>query len=144
LTDLTLFSLLFRKSSCFKSYQWTSYLIEKFFTHTHTHCVSWVIYLKFLFAGKFVLIKYLTLIYIFAYFCNAIWLPYQLIIYACSKANFREKKISANFPQVSDFQCEASGRTFSYILTSTVLSCADLVVAVWTVKWHVRTGSLQV
>jgi hypothetical protein len=36
------------------------------------------------------LIEYLTLIYIFAYFCNAIWLLYQLIIYACSEANFRE------------------------------------------------------
>jgi hypothetical protein len=30
------FSLLFRKFGCFKSYQWTSYLIEKVFTHTHT------------------------------------------------------------------------------------------------------------
>jgi hypothetical protein len=35
--------------------------------------MSWVIYLKFLSAGKFVLIEYLTLIYIFAYFYNAIW-----------------------------------------------------------------------
>jgi hypothetical protein len=34
--------------------------------------MSRAIYLKFLFAGKFVLIEYLTLIYIFAYFCNAI------------------------------------------------------------------------
>jgi hypothetical protein len=29
-------SLLFRKFNCFKSYQQTSYLIEKAFTHTHT------------------------------------------------------------------------------------------------------------
>jgi len=69
-----------------------------------------------------VLIEYLTLIYIFAYFCNAILLFYQLIIHACSEANFREeKKIYANFPQVSDFQCEASGWTLSYVRASVVL-----------------------
>jgi hypothetical protein len=66
--------------------------------------MSWVIYLKFLSAGKFVLIEYLTIIYIIAYFCNAIWLLYQLIIHACSEANFWEKYFSAYFPQVSDFQ----------------------------------------
>jgi hypothetical protein len=59
--------------------------------------MSRVIYLKFLSAWKFVLIEYLTLIYIFAYFCNAIWLFYLLIIHACSEANFREKYFSANF-----------------------------------------------
>jgi hypothetical protein len=59
--------------------------------------MSWVIYLKFLSTGKFVLIEYLTLIYIFAYFCNVIWLLYQLIIYACLEANFREKYIFCNF-----------------------------------------------
>jgi len=112
--------------------------------HTHTHCMSWVIYLKFLSVGKFVVIEYLTLIYIFSYFCNAIWLPYQLIIYAYSEANFREKYFPANFPQVSDFQCEGSGRTYSYIWMSTVLPYADLAVAVRTVKWHIQTGSLQV
>lgn len=52
--------------------------------------MSWAIYLKFLSAGKFVLIEYLTLIYIFAYFCNAIWLFYQLIIHAGSKADNRK------------------------------------------------------
>jgi hypothetical protein len=31
-----------------------------------------IIYLNFLSAGKFVLIEYLTLIYIFAYLCKAI------------------------------------------------------------------------
>jgi len=51
--------------------------------------MSWVIYLKFLSAGKFVIIEYLTLIYIFSYFSYGIWLLYQLIIYACSEANFR-------------------------------------------------------
>jgi len=105
------FSLLFGKSSCFLLYQWISFIPYWESLHTHTHCMSWVIYLKFLSAGKFVLIKYLTLIYISAYFCNAIWLFYQLIIHACSEANFREKIFFANFPQVSDFQCEASGRT---------------------------------
>jgi hypothetical protein len=80
-----------------------------------------------------VLIEYLTLIYIFAYFCNAIWLPYQLIIYACSEANFREKYFSANFLQVSDFQCEASELTYSYVRTSAILPYVVLVVAVQTV-----------
>jgi len=112
--------------------------------HRHTHCMSSVIYLKFLFAGKFVLIEYLTLIYIFAYFCNATWLFYQLIIHACSEANFREKYFSANFSPVSDFQCEASGWTYSYVQTRAVLPYADLAVVIRTVKWHVRTGSLQV
>jgi hypothetical protein len=64
---------------------------------THTHCMSWVIYLKFLSAGKFVLIEYLTLIYILAYFCNAIWLFYQLIIHACFEANFWEKYFFCKF-----------------------------------------------
>jgi len=112
--------------------------------HTHTHCMSWVNYLKFLFAGKFVLIEYLTLIYIFAYFCNAIWLFYHLIIHACSEANFREKYFSANFSPASNFQCEASGQTYSYVLTNAVLLYADLAVAIRTVKWHALTGSLQV
>jgi hypothetical protein len=99
---------------------------ESLHTHTHTHCMSWVIYLKFLSAGKFVLIEYLTLIYIFAYFCNAIWLLYQLIIYAWSEANFRKNIFLQIFLKVSDFQCEASGRTFSYVLTSEVLPYAVL------------------
>jgi hypothetical protein len=137
------FSLLFGKSSCFLSYQWMSYFIGKSL-HTHTHCMSWVIYLKFLSAGKFVFIEYLTLIYIFAYFCNAIWLFYQLIIHECSETNFLEKYLSANFPQVSIFQCEASGWTYSYIQTRAVLPYADLAVAIRMVKWHFRTGSLQV
>jgi hypothetical protein len=41
---------------------------------------------------------------------------------------------SANFPQVSDFQCEASGRTFSYVRTGVVLPYADLAVAIRMVK----------
>jgi hypothetical protein len=73
------------------------------------------------------------------YFCSAVWLLYQLIIYACSEANFREKYFSRNFSSVSDFQCEASGLTYSYIRTRAVLPYADLAVAVWTVKWHVPT-----
>jgi hypothetical protein len=73
-----------------------------------------------------VLIEYLTLIYIFVYFCNAIWLFYQLIIHVCSEANFREKYFSANFSPGSDFQCEASERTYSYVWTSAVLLYAVL------------------
>jgi hypothetical protein len=83
-------------------------------SHTHTHCMSWVIYLKFLSTGKFVLIEFLTLNYIFAYFWIAIWLLYQSIMHACFEDIFREKYSSANFPQVSDFQCEASGRSSSW------------------------------
>jgi len=64
------------------------------------------------------LIDYLTLNYIFAYFWIAIWLLYQLIIYACSEAIFKKNIFSTNFPPVSDFQCEASGRlsdTFGHV-----------------------------
>jgi len=75
--------------------------------------MSWVIYLNFLSVGKFVLIEYLTFNYIFAYFWNAIWLLYKLIIHAYFEANFRENIFSANFPLVSIFQCETSGRTYS-------------------------------
>jgi hypothetical protein len=89
-----------------------------------------------------VLIEYLTFIYIFAYFCNAIWLFYQLIIHACFEANFWEKYFSTNFPQVSDFQCEVFGRIYSYVQTRAVLPYANLAVAIRTVKWHVRIGSL--
>jgi hypothetical protein len=90
--------------------------------------MSWVIYLKFLSAGKFVLIEYLTLIYIFAYFCNAIWLLYQLIIHTCSEANFWEKKISAYFPQVSDFQVWSIQTDLFFVQTRAVLPYADLAV----------------
>jgi hypothetical protein len=97
--------------------------------HTHTHCMSWVIYLKFISAGKFVLIEYLTLIYIFAYFSNAIWLLYQLIIHACSEANFWEKYFSAYFPQVSDFQVWIIRTDLFFVQTRAVLPYADLAVA---------------
>jgi hypothetical protein len=97
--------------------------------HTHTHCMSWVIYLKFLSGGKFVLIEYLTLIYIFAYFCNAIWLLYQLIIHTCSEANFWEKYVSAYFPQVSDFQVWRNRTDLFFVQTRAVLPYADLAVA---------------
>jgi hypothetical protein len=79
--------------------------------HTHTRCMSWVIYLKFLSTGNFVLIELLTLNYISTYFWNAIWLLYQLIIHACSEANFRENNFSANFPSVFVFQCEVFGQS---------------------------------
>jgi hypothetical protein len=44
------------------------------FSHTHTHMpsLSWVNYLEFLSAEKFVLIDYLTLNYMFTYFCFVI------------------------------------------------------------------------
>jgi hypothetical protein len=59
--------------------------------------MSSVIYLKFLSTGKFVLIEFLNLNYIFAYFWFAIWLSYQLFIHACSKANFRENYYFCKF-----------------------------------------------
>jgi hypothetical protein len=58
----------------------------------------------------------------------------RFIIYACSEANFREKYFSANFFPVSDFQCEASGRTYSYVRARAVLPYTDLEVGVQTVK----------
>jgi hypothetical protein len=79
--------------------------------HKHAHCMSWVIYLKFLSTGNFVQIELLTLNYIFTYFWNAFWLLYQLIIYAYSEADIRENYLSANFPSVSVFQCEAPERS---------------------------------
>jgi len=52
---------------------------------------------------KFVLIEYLTLNYIFAYFWFAIWLSYQLFIYVCSEANFRENYYLCKFSSVFSF-----------------------------------------
>jgi len=49
------------------------------------------------------LIDYLTLNYLCAYFWIAIWLPYQLFIHACSEANFRKKYFSANIFLTSSF-----------------------------------------
>jgi hypothetical protein len=49
------------------------------------------------------LIDYLTLNYMFAYFWIAIWLSYQLFIYACFDANFRENYFSANFSLIFIF-----------------------------------------
>jgi hypothetical protein len=46
------------------------------------------------------------------------------------KLTFGKNIFSANFSPVSYFQCEASGRTFSYVRTSTVLLYAVLAVAV--------------
>jgi hypothetical protein len=43
------------------------------------------------------LIDYLTLNYMIAYFWIAIWLSYQLLIHACSKANFKENYFFCKF-----------------------------------------------
>jgi len=59
------------------------------------------------------------------------------------KLNFEKNIFPANFSPVSDHQCEASGRTYSYVRTSVVFPYAVLAVAVRTVKLHVWTGSLQ-
>jgi hypothetical protein len=129
LADLSLIFSLVWKIWLLFVIQWISYLIEKVFTHTHTHCMSWVIYLKFLSARKFVLIEYLTLIYIFAYFCNVIWLLYQLIIHACSEANFWEKYFSPHFPQVSDFQVLSIRTDLFFVQMRAVFPYVDLAVA---------------
>jgi hypothetical protein len=50
------------------------------------------------------------------------------------KLNFEKNIFPANFSPVSDHQCEASGRTYSYVRTSVVFPYAVLAVAVRTVK----------
>jgi len=85
--------------------------------HIYTHCMSWVIYLKFLSAGKFVLIEYLTLIsvHIFAmlFDCFISWLYMRVLKLTLGKNIFLQ-----NFPQASDFQCELSGHEqSSHMLT---------------------------
>jgi hypothetical protein len=83
---------------------------------------------KFLFAEKFVLIEYLTLNYIFAYFWIAIWLSYQLFIHACFEANFRKNIFLQIFLWFSAFQCEESGWTWLTVRTQTALPIANLAV----------------
>jgi hypothetical protein len=90
--------------------------------------MNWVNYLKFLSVGKFMLIDYLTLNYIFTYFWIAIWLSYQLFIHACSEAHFRENCFSTNFSSVFSFQYESSERTYSWVRTLAALSINDLAV----------------
>jgi hypothetical protein len=135
---------LFRKLSCFKSYQWTSYLIEKA-PHTHTHSISWVIYLKFLFTGRFVLIEYLTLNYIFAYFLIAIWLSYQLYIHVCSEAICRKKLFFNKF--FSDFQLFSVKRLDRLGLQFGRKRTCRLLIWQWIVRtswYYIWTRSLQV
>jgi hypothetical protein len=62
-----------------------------------------------------VLIEYLTLIYIFAYFCKAILLFYQLIIHVCFEGNFRKNIFLQIFLQ---FQIFSVKRPDGPILTS--------------------------
>jgi hypothetical protein len=45
------------------------------------------------------------------------------------KLNFGKNIFSANFPQVSVFQCEAFVQTYSYVQTRAVLPYADLAIA---------------
>jgi hypothetical protein len=65
--------------------------------HTHTHCMSWVIYLKFQFTGNFCADWTLKLSFISLHIWDAFWLLYQLIIHACSEANIRENIFFCNF-----------------------------------------------
>jgi hypothetical protein len=86
--------------------------------------MSWVIYLKFLFTRKFVLIEFLTLNYIIVYFWFAIWLSYQL--FNVLKLTLGKIIIFTNFPLFSTFQCEPSRRTWLTVRTHVVLSIASL------------------
>jgi hypothetical protein len=116
----------FRKFSCFESYQQTSYLIEKAFTHMH--CMSWVIYLKFLSAGKFVLIEYLTLNYIFAYF-ELLFSYFISYLYMCVMKLTLGKIIFLQiFLWFLAFLCEVFGQTWLIVRTQVALSIAYLVV----------------
>jgi len=94
--------------------------------HTYTHCISWVIYLKFLSIGKFVLIENLTLNYIFAYFWNAIWLLYQLFIHVCSEAIFRKKIFFYKFFSSFRYSVWRSGRSSSWVRTRAAQSSGQL------------------
>jgi hypothetical protein len=50
--------------------------------------------------------------------------------YTCVFWNWLWKNyFSANFPQVSDFQCEVFGRIYSYVQTRVVLPYADVAIA---------------
>jgi len=103
-------------------------------SHTHTHCMSWVIYLKFLSARKFVLIEFLTLNYIFAYFLFAISLSYQLFIHECSKANFRKNYYFCKFFSVFSFSIWSVWTDLAYSLNACgpVVCCSGK----WTVQTH--------
>jgi hypothetical protein len=59
--------------------------------------MSWVIYLKILSTENFVLLELWTLLYISAYFWDAFWLLYPLIIIVCSEVDIRSNIFSAIF-----------------------------------------------
>jgi hypothetical protein len=61
-------------------------------------------------------------------FWNAIWLPYQLFIHACSEANFKENIFLQIFLCFLAFQCEASRRTWLIVWRQAALPIANLVV----------------
>jgi hypothetical protein len=75
-----------------------------------------------------VLIEYVTLNYLFAYFWIAISLSYQLFIHVCSEANFNENYFSVNFSSFFTFQCETSRHTCSWVWMLVALSIYDLTV----------------
>jgi len=107
------------------------------------HSMSWVNYLKFLFEWKFMLIDYLTLNYMFAYFWFVIWLCYQFLIHSCSEDIFRKHYFSETlfffffclvfffffffFPFLASL-CEASGRTWLEVQTRAALPITDLAI----------------
>jgi hypothetical protein len=73
----------------------------------------------------------------FAYFLFAIWLFYQLLIHACSEANFREIIFFRKFFSDFSFQCEMSGQTCSLVRTCMALLINDLTVC-HPDKWVTR------
>jgi hypothetical protein len=102
---------LFRKFSCFNVIlvnlmpYWES-------LHTYTHCMNWVIYLKFLSAGNFWVdwtLNSLLYLYIFLRgYLIAISVVYTFVFWSWFKGKYIF--FSTNFPLVSVFQCEVSGR----------------------------------
>jgi len=102
------FSLLFRKSGCFKSYQWTLYLIKKVFTHTHTHTLhKWSnlcknsIYREFLYWLNFELSFISRHIFEMLSDCFISWLYMYFLELILGKIFFMQIFL----------QCEASGRS---------------------------------
>jgi len=90
-----------------------SYLVGKESSHTHTHCLSWVAYLNFLWSGKIICAKLksqLSFISLFSFEmlsdCVINWLYMRILTLTW------ENLIYVNFSSVFlVFQCGVSGRS---------------------------------
>jgi hypothetical protein len=88
--------------------------------------MSWVIYLKFLSVEKFVLIEYLTLNYIFAYFELLFDCFINCLYIHVLRLTLRKIFFCKIFLWFSAFQCEASGWTWLTVRTQAALPIANL------------------